>query len=450
MVLTMLLIEDDDDLRIGLDESFRHRGFEVVATPSVARGKQMLLERRIDLALLDMRLPDGSGLDVLEAVRALDDEIPVIMMTAYPETKTAVRAMQRGALDYIVKPFELTELHLIVDRAVESRNLRRTLRRLEREQDGERSLIDILGSSRAIERLRQQIQKVAPANAPVLIMGETGTGKELVMDALHRLSPRRHGPLVKVNCSVFSESLLESEILGHEKGAFTDAKEARPGLFELADGGTLFLDEITEMKPGLQANLLRVVEGQPFRRIGGRREIRTDVRVVAATNRSLKARIESGEFREDLYYRLNVFQIDVPPLRDREQDVVLLAKSFLDQFAAVMGKGRLHLSAEANEVLSAYQWPGNARELRNVMERAAILCEQDEVGAQHLPAEIQASAFVRRHHHSHLHLPGDMPPLAEIERQYIGHVVKAANGNLTEASRILGIARNTLKAKIRQ
>lgn len=279
----------------------------------------------------------------------------------------------------------------------------------------------------------------------MLVVGETGTGKELVADAIHRLSPRCSGPLVKVNCSAVSEQLLESELFGHEKGAFTDARQARAGLFEMSDHGTLLLDEISEMKPSLQAKLLRVVEGQPFRRVGGEREISANVRLIASTNRDLPARIRSGDFREDLYFRLKVFQIDVPPLRARDTDVALLARFFLQRSAATLRKGAIRLTPPAEEVLLAYDWPGNVRELRNVMERAAILCEAGEVGVEHLPGELQASVFVRHHG---ARGSGAMPSLSEIERRYLAHVVETVGGNLSEAARILGIARNTLKAKL--
>jgi len=443
--LVMLIVEDDDGLRPALERSFARRGHTVLCAASVARAGELLRAQNIDLILLDIQLPDGSGLEVLKIARNLDEEILVVMMTAFAEVKTVVHAMKEGARDFVVKPFELEELHLVVERTIEARELRRKVRRLEHEQSSRAEAAEILGASPIIERLRDQIRKVAPATTPVLVVGETGTGKELVADSVHRLSGRVDGPLVKMNCSAFSEQLLESELFGHEKGAFTDAKEARAGLFELAEGGTLFLDEISEMKPGLQAKLLRVVEGQPFRRVGGRREIRTNVRIVAATNRDLPARIRSGDFREDLYFRLKVFQIDTPPLRARGRDIVLLARFLLGRSAQALRKGELRLTPAAEEILLAYHWPGNVRELRNVMERAAILCEKNALGAEHLPGELQAASFVRRQE-----APGTgaLPELAEIERQYIAHVVASAGGNLSEAARILGIARNTLKAKL--
>jgi DNA-binding NtrC family response regulator len=353
--------------------------------------------------------------------------------------------MREGAHDFIVKPFELDELHLCVERALEAKALRRDVRRLERERMSRAETTEILGESPAIRQVREQIRLVSEADTPVLIVGETGTGKELVADSIQRQSKRANGPLVKVNCSAFSEPLLESELFGHEKGAYTDAKEAREGVFEMADGGTLFLDEIAEMKAGLQAKLLRVVEGQPFHRVGGRREIRTDVRVVAATNRNLPSLIQAGGFREDLYFRLNVFRIVVPPLRDRARDVVLLARYYLDRAASSLNKGPLRFSPPVETLLVEYGWPGNVRELKNVMERAAILCTGEEVGLAHVPVELQAESFLKRAATTNA---GVFPTLEEIERRYVAHVVEQLGGNLSEAARVLGIARNTLKTRL--
>ena len=418
----------------------------MVAAETVAEARAKLGERNIDLVLLDLRLPDGTGLDVLSTVCDIDERIPVIVMTAFPEVQAAVRAMKEGARDFIVKPFELEEMHLSVERALEARDLRRDLQRLERERRRLNEITEILGSSTAIEHVKEQIRKVADADSGVLVVGDTGTGKELVTESIHRLSPRRDAPLVKVNCSAFSEQLLESELFGHEKGAFTDAREARTGLFEMSDGGTLFLDEISEMKPGLQAKLLRVVEGHPFHRVGGHREVRANVRVIAATNQDLPAQVERGEFRKDLYFRLNVFRIDVPPLRVRDRDVIELARFFLGRSAAALRKRTPDLAAEAEEVLLDYDWPGNVRELSNVMERAVILCDDDEVGPAHLPAEIRAPAFVRREANR---TPGGLPSLHEIERRYVEYVLRSTDGSISEAARVLGISRNTLKSRLR-
>ncbi|MBP90288.1 MAG: hypothetical protein CMJ64_26885 [Planctomycetaceae bacterium] len=446
MKINILIVEDDSGLQSSLKKSFLRRDHAVSCASTVTEALEMLHGRKLDLVLLDNRLPDGSGLDVLTAVRDLDQEIAVIMMTAFPELKTAVRAMRDGARDFIVKPFELEELHLTVERAIEARELRRDVTRLERESRRRGEIAEILGESKAIDQVRDQIHLVAGADTPVLVIGQTGTGKELVADSLHRLSSRAKRPLVKVNCSAFSEQILESELFGHEKGAFTDAGEARAGVFEMADGGSLFLDEISEMKLGLQAKLLRIVEGHAFYRVGGQREVRTNVRVIAATNRDLQARIQSGDFRADLYFRLNAFQITVPLLRERDGDVVLLARFFLHRAASALRKGKLELTPPAEQILLSYHWPGNVRELHNVMERAAILCETGEIGTEHLPSELHASAFVAQHASG---ASGRMPSLAEMDRRYMAHVLESTGGNFSEAARILGVARNTLKAKLR-
>ncbi|KKM71186.1 hypothetical protein LCGC14_1433170 [marine sediment metagenome] len=442
----MLIVEDDESLRSSLERSFTLKGYEVVSASTVSAATRLLEERNVDLLLLDLRLPDGSGIDVLTTAQGLDKETVVVILTAFPDIKTAVRAMKAGASDFVTKPFDLQQLQFTVERAIERRTLRRNVWLLERERQARGEITKILGESAAIEGVRHLIQKVADTDAPVLVTGETGTGKELVADALHRLSSRFGAPMIKVNCSALSEQLLESDLFGHEKGAFTDAKQARAGLFEMADGGTLFLDEISEMKAGLQTKLLRVVEGQPFRRVGGQREIRTNVRLIVATNRDLPSRVQSGSFREDLFYRLNTFQISVPPLRDRGSDVVLLARSFLNRSAMALRKGPMHLMPEVEEILVAYAWPGNVRELRNMMERAAILCEAGEVTAAQLPGDVRASAFVTKQGGGG---SGAMPPLREIELRYAAHVVGSVGGNLSEAARILGITRNTLKAKLR-
>jgi DNA-binding NtrC family response regulator len=445
MSAALLIVEDDPGLRASMERSLARRGHEVHGAATVAEAHQHLQSRDVDLVLVDIRLPDGSGMEVLATAREVDDEIVVVVMTAFPDVKLAVHAMRDGAHDFIGKPFELDELHLCVERALEARALRRSVRRLERERQRLASVGELLGDSPAMEHMRDQIRRVAQTDAPVLVTGETGTGKELIADSIHRLSRRSGGPLIKINCSSLPEHLLESELFGHEKGAYTDAKEAREGIFEMSDGGTLLLDEITEMKPGLQAKLLRVVEGHPFHRVGGRREIHTDVRIVATTNRDLPALIAAGGFREDLYFRLNVFRIEVPPLRNRGGDVGLLAKFYLEQSSAALRKRPLRLSLPVQRLLQDYDWPGNVRELRNVMERAAILCEADEVGVGHVPSELQVAAFVRSQVAG---ISGALPSLEEIELRYIRQVVQSVGENLSEAARVLGISRNTLKSRL--
>ncbi len=445
MTMTMLIVEDDAGLRPALEESFGRRGFRVVGVGTIGEGQRVLRERNVTLALVDLHLPDGSGLEVLSVARDLDPEISVILMTAFPEVRTAVKAMKEGAADFVIKPFELTVLHLAVDRAVELRSLRRSVHRLDQERRIRSGGTELLGESPVMAHVHAQIEQVAPVDASVLVVGRTGTGKELVAEAIHRRSSRAAMPLVTVNCSAFSETLLESELFGHEKGAFTDAKTSRPGFFEMADGGTLFLDEISEMKLELQAKLLRVVEGHPFRRVGGQREIAANVRLIAATNRDLQETIRAGLFREDLYFRLNVFRIDVPPLCERGDDVVLLARHFLQRSAASLRKDAMRFTPEVESLLRGYAWPGNVRELRNLVERAAIVCDGGEVTPLALPQELQLGQVIRQA----ATVPGQLPTLEDVSRHYAAHVVTVLDGNLSDAARVLGISRNTLKAKLR-
>ena len=440
----MLIVEDDKGLLPSLEQSFTRRGYEVLGVSTVSEATKLLKQRGIDLALLDIQLPDGSGLDVLTTAQNLDNETVIVMMTAFPEVKTAVQAMKQGASDFVIKPFDLEELHLTVERAMETRRLRRNVHLLKREKRVRDETTEMLGNSSAIKQVQELIGKVAKTDSIVLVTGETGTGKELVADTIYRLSVRSEGPMVKVNCSAVSEQLLESELVGHEKGAFTDARETRAGLFEMANGGTLMLDEISEMKPDLQTKLLRVVEGQPFRRIGGQREIQTNVRIIAVTNRVLSSQVQAGLFRQDLFFRLNVFEINLPPLRNRGGDIVLLARHFLQRCASALRKGQMHLTDQVEELLLRYQWPGNVRELRNVVERAAILCETDQITVAILPVEIQSSAFLSKQTNS----DGSLSSLNEMNHRYVSHVLQSLGGNIAEAARVLGISRNTLKAKL--
>lgn len=446
MKTTLLIVEDDTSLRSSLEKIFSRRGYQVFAVGKAKDAINLLKEYSICIMLLDIQLPDDSGMAVLSQACSIDEEILVIMITAFPEIKTAVQAMKVGAYDFVIKPFELEELYLTVERAKQTRSLRRDVKRLERQYINQTENKDILGESSAIKELKNKISKVAQTNTPVLIVGETGSGKELISNAVHYSSDRSNGPLVKVNCSAFSEALLESELFGHEKGAFTDAKTAHIGLFEMADEGTLFLDEISEMKLPLQAKLLRIVEGHPFRRLGGQREISTQVRVIAATNQDLLAKVKNKEFREDLYFRLNVFRIDVPPLRIREADVILLANFFLKNFAKILAKGALNLHSDTERLLLSYNWPGNVRELRNIIERAVILCEENVIGIELLPSELHVSAFTSKEYKNESE---KLVSLDEMEHQYMLHVFQSVKGNISEAARILGISRNTLKTRLR-
>ncbi|MBS3935075.1 MAG: sigma-54-dependent Fis family transcriptional regulator [Sulfuritalea sp.] len=444
----ILIVEDDATLRIALASFLGRLGFAVDAAETVAAALALARQRRYGLVLLDLRLPDGDGLGLIGSLREIDDEALLVMMTAFPEVRTAVAALKAGAYDYINKPFDLEDLRELVARAFETRSLRREVA-WRRAQSGACTHEGLSGESPACRELMRVTQKIAAASrVPVLIHGESGSGKERVARAIHCQSSRAAGPWVTLNCSALPEGLMESELFGHEKGAFTDAKQQKRGLLELSDGGTLFLDEIGDLSLALQPKLLRVLETQSFRRVGGSREIQVDVRFVAATHRNLPEMVKVGTFREDLYYRLNVGAIEVPPLRARRDDIPPLAREFVLASARAMGIAPPELPADVQGLLAAYAWPGNVRELRNVIERAVILCENGALSAGQLPAEISgavppAPIFL---------FSADVPPatLAAVELAHIRRIMAQCAGNKTRAAEILGITRLTLRNKLRE
>jgi DNA-binding NtrC family response regulator len=444
----ILIIEDDETLRLTLSGLLARKGYEVQAAACGLDGLGLARDTRFGLILLDLRLPDIPGLEVIARLREFDDDALVVTMTAYPEVRTAVAALKAGAYDYINKPFDLDDLDSLIRRALETRQLRREVEWRRAQAAGE-AAPGLVGDSEAFRELLATTRKIAAAgHVPALILGESGTGKEHIAQSIHRLSARASGPWVTLNCSALPEGLLESEMFGHEKGAFTDARQAKKGLLELADGGTLFLDEIGDLSPALQPKLLRVLETQIFRRLGGSKEIRVDVRFVAATHRNLPEMVRSGAFREDLFYRLNVGGIAVPPLRERKADILPLARHFLAQAAIHLGIAVPAIHPDVDPRLLAYAWPGNIRELRNVMERAAILASGGIITVEQLPFGRGAAARV-----------GEAPPagsdatealsLAAVERAHILRVLQHADGNKTRAAEILGITRLTLRNKLR-
>jgi len=375
----------------------------------------------LDVVLTDMKMPKMSGIELLEELKRLYPDIPVIIMTAYGTVEKAVEAMKKGAFDYILKPFKNEEILVTIAKALEHRHLLLKNRLLSQDLDKKYGLPNIVGESRAIQETLALVKRVAGSKATVLISGESGTGKELIARAIHQLSPRSHKTFISVNCAALTESLLESELFGHERGAFTHAVAMRKGRFELANGGTLFLDEVGEMSPALQVKLLRVLQEMEFERVGGTRTIKVDVRVVAATNKDLKEEVEAGRFREDLFYRLNVVHLHIPPLRQRPEDIPLLAAHFLKKFAAENVRGEVRLSPEALKLLLQYSWPGNVRELENVMERAVILCSDNVITENDLPGEL-ASRRAEPRMDIDLFIPLSKPlpeALEQIEEQMI-------------------------------
>jgi DNA-binding NtrC family response regulator len=399
-----------------------------------------------------MRLPDIDGLEVLKKIKEFDTEIIVIMMTAYSDVQTAVSSMKSGAYDYINKPFELEELKLLIEKGLETKSLINEVRRLHRQQKEKYQNNHIYGVSPQIHYVKELIGMISKTlKTSVLIQGESGTGKELAANAIHYNSKRSEKPLMKINCSAIPDSLLESELFGFEKGAFTDAKNTKKGLFELADGGTVFLDEIGDMNPFLQSKILRVLEGQTFLRVGGEREIKVDIRIIAATNKDLEAMVREGLFRKDLYYRLKVMVVEMPPLRDRLEDILLLSNLFIEENNKEYKKNIKGLSEEGKKLLIQYSWPGNVRELKNVIERAMILSDQEVITPKHLPFELkQSEKHPSGNSENQLFAMGDDLSLEKMEEIHLSHVLKRLEWNKSKASKILGVSRATLRAKIKK
>ena len=434
--IQLLIVDDDEDMREDLARLFRNQNHEVTAAVSGEDALNKAAHARFDVALLDLHLPGISGIDVLAKLKEQQPELEALMLTAHSSIETAVEAMRRGAYDYLTKPFRAADLEIHVQKAFEKVQLRRREQQWLQHLSYESPRYRLIGSSPAMRKVVGLIEKVAATDATVLVRGASGTGKELVARALHTNSPRRTRPLVTINCAALQESLLESELFGHEKGAFTGAVTAKPGLVEVAEGGTLFIDEIGEMAAGLQAKLLRVLEDGHYRRVGGTQEMNADVRVVAATNRDLAEEIKSGRFREDLYYRLNVVSIHLPPLRERRGDIAELVEHFLT--TRQVGPLRSQVDPQAMKALTAYAWPGNVRELANVLERAQILAENHVITMEDLPENIVAASA------GSSAAGGDPRHLSEIERRHVQAILQEEKGNKVHAARVLGISRRSL------
>ncbi|MFN8626935.1 MAG: sigma-54 dependent transcriptional regulator [Candidatus Binatia bacterium] len=450
----VLIVDDERKMRRVLQILLEQLGLESVPSGSGAEALDLFRAEKFDLVLTDLKLPGMSGIELLGAIRGLDPDIPVVVLTAHGTVQTAVEAMKQGAFDYLLKPFDVQAIELIVRNALELRQCRTENRFLKEQVPATAVFENLVGSSAAMQAIYELIRQVAPAKTAVLITGETGTGKELVARAVHNLSPRRDKLFVPLNCAAIPQDLLESELFGHVRGAFTGAQMERTGKFELADGGTLFLDEIGDMAYPLQAKLLRVLQEGIIERIGSNKPIQVDVRVVSSTNRDLSAAIRDGTFREDLYYRLNVFHIDLPPLRARQDDIPRLAQFFLAAFGREMGKGALRLAADAPAALVRYPWPGNVRELRNLMERAAVLCAGTQVDVDMLRMLSPASAAAPATEGVAAVPAADNLQLEsaveEVERKLILRALGAANDNKADAARLLGVSERTLWYKLKR
>jgi DNA-binding NtrC family response regulator len=438
----LLLVDDDDEFRALLARRFGRRGHEVAHTGSPAEALAWAQRRHFDVAIVDVSMPEMDGVTLLGKLKDAAPETQVIMLTGQGTLETAVRAMKLGAYDYLTKPCDLAELELHVQRAAErgrlareNRNLKAVMQRAQAPEPG------LVGQAPALQQALRLIDRVAPTHSPVLIQGESGTGKELAARRLHQRSLRRDQPLVVVNCAALQEPLLESELFGHEKGAFTTAVASKPGLFEVAHGGTLFIDEVGELAPGLQAKLLRVLEDGRIRRVGSVKEVKTDVRVIAATNRDLATEVEARRFRDDLYYRLNVLTVVMPPLRDRREDIPQLVEHFLTQGDG----GPVKIERAALEALMAYSWPGNVRELANVITRARILADGAAISTADLPPHILATASRPTPGASpHVAEPAAPRRLIEQERDALLAALAQEHGNKAQAARTLGISRRKL------
>ncbi len=442
----LLLIDDDPDLCRFVEAGLGQRGFEVRSYGSADAGLRALDEAEFDVVLSDVQMEGMGGLELCERLATSGSDVPVIVITAFGSIETAVSAIRAGAYDFAAKPLDLDALGLTLARAQELRRMRRELGDLRQVTDRAQGFDEIVGASAPMRRVYELIQRVSASDASVLITGESGTGKELVARALHRLGRRRAGPFVAINCAAVPDSLLESELFGHAKGAFTDARAARSGIFVQASGGTLFLDEIAEMPLGPQSKLLRALQEKCVRPVGGAAEVPFDARVVAATNRDIESAVEEGRFRRDLFFRVNVLHIELPPLRSRGGDVLVLAQKFLRHFAEQAEKEAVELSTGAAEKLLGYDWPGNVRELMNCMERAVAVTQSERIQVEDLPRRI------REHRAEHVLVAGDDPaelaPMEEVERRYVLRVLDAVHGNKSEAARILGFDRKTLYRKL--
>ncbi len=446
----VLVVDDDPAIRELIREFLSDGSTLVTEAETGAQTIAQVTAEPPDLVLLDMLLPDMDGLEVLAQIRS-QAPIPVVVITADSSGSRTIRAMQAGAYDYLVKPLEPEHVRQVVDRALEHLRLSDEVRVLQDKLAARDARERIVGASPAMQEVYKLIGRVASSAAPVLITGETGTGKELVAETIHLSSPRARGPLVRVNCAALPETLLESELFGHEKGAFTGALARRKGRFELADGGTIFLDEIGDLHPSTQKKLLRVVQFGEFERVGGSTTIKTDVRLVTATNKQLELEVAAGRFREDLYYRLNVIRIDMPPLRERREDIVPLVAHFLDKYRREPGSPPTKISQEAMDLLLGYDWPGNVRQLENTIMRAVVLASEGVIGPEHLdwtapPAAPRGFDVVEL---ARLGVPLQQA-LAELERELIAETLRQAGGDHAEAARRLGIYRGVLEEKLRE
>jgi two-component system, NtrC family, response regulator AtoC len=458
MPTKILVVDDEKLIRWTLSEALRGWSYQPIEASNVKEALDLFDAESPAVTLLDINLPDGSGLDVLKQIREKQSDAVVIMITANVLVDDTIAALRTGAYDFIGKPVNLDELQISLRNALETRELRREVRQIQKEQAGAFGFEQIIGDSTLMREMKDLARKVAASDvSSVLLQGESGTGKDLVAKAIHHASSRSRKPFIAINCAAIPGTLIESELFGYEKGAFTDAKARKEGLFEQGEGGTIFLDEIGELELSLQAKLLRVLEEGNFRRVGGLKDIPLNIRVIAASNRDLRGESEKGAFRLDLYYRLSVIQIDIPPLRDRGDDVLLLADHFIRSIDRMRpGKGPRKLSDEAAKAFTSYRWTGNVRELRNAIERAIILDENDEIGLFYMPRDISArSVSIQsddspKEYEEYISLPPGGIPLDTVEAILVNQAVERSGGNITKAGELLHISRDRIRYKLKK
>lgn len=439
---TILIVDDEKNTREGLRRGLEHNKYNILIAEDGKTALELFSKDRIDLMLADLKMPGMDGIKLMQKVKEISSNTLTIILTAYGTIETAVNAMKQGAYDYVTKPLNLDEVDILVRRALSTRRIEQENISLRQQLEKRYGFENIIGNNPQIKQIFETIKQVAPTKATVLIIGESGTGKELIASAIHLRSLRKNGPFVDVHCAALTETLLESELFGHEKGAFTGAIQLRPGRFELADGGTLFLDEVSEMSLGTQVKLLRVLETQKFQRVGGAKNIKVDIRLIAATNTNLEKRIKEGKFRDDLYYRLNVVSIKMPPLRERKDDIPLLINAFLKESCKEHKKQTITVRQDALQKLIDYPWPGNVRELRNLIESIVILTKKNEITLDDLPAHIKEGIAP-----SMLTETGN---IRDAEKTLILDALRKTNNNKTKAAELIGISRRTLHRKIKE
>jgi len=441
---TILLVEDEPKMLRLLELSLAEEGFSTLSAPDAEAGLRLLRAEKVDLVVTDMKLPGMGGLEFLQSVKRLNAAIPVVVMTAYGTVETAVEAMKAGAGDYVLKPFSLDEMKLVIRKELDTHHLREENRSLREALGRKYEYPEIVARSAKMQEVLARVERVAQTSSTVLIGGESGVGKDLIARLIHQRSRRSSGPFIKINSTAIPENLLESELFGYEKGAFTGASSSKPGKFELADGGTLFLDEIGDVPPPIQVKLLRVLEEREFERLGGTRTLKVDVRLVAATNRDLRAALEEGTFREDLFYRLNVVPIDIPPLREHKEDIPELAEHFLNKYAQEFGKPALGIAPAALKTLMDFHWPGNIREMENILERATALATGNTLEAADIQLDPSATKDAAA---SDGFLPAGKS-LEQWEDEMIREAMRRAGGNKSQAARLLGLSRNALRYRL--